>query len=112
MEERWSGRPILSGTADRIREPCELTARSAGATGPTAITPVDAGGAQGPMMLASARGTTRTDLRDVNLVDLVVFTSTVTREQAGQARHEAGTDHDRNTVVAGLVIEGEQPADL
>jgi hypothetical protein len=64
------------------------------------------------MVLARAGWTTRTDLRYMDLIDLVIIASTVPGEQARQPRHKARTDHDWDFVIGGLVVKSEEATDL
>ena len=64
------------------------------------------------MMLSGAGRAAGADLRNVNLLDLIEFTSTMPGEDTTETGHESGAHDNRNAARAGFVIEFEQTTDL
>ena len=59
------------------------------------------------MMLSGAGRAAGADLRNVNLLDLIEFTSTMPGEDTTETGHESGAHDNRNAARAGFVIEFE-----
>ena len=59
------------------------------------------------MMLSGAGRAAGADLRNVNLLDLIKFTSAMPGEDTAETGHESGAHDNRNAASAGFVIEFE-----
>ena len=75
---------------------------------PAAFAPVDGPPSDRPVVLAGAGGPAGARLGHVDLVDPVEAGGPVGGQHAGQSGSEAGTDHQVDAALAGLVVEREQ----
>ncbi len=63
-------------------------------------------------MLSGTGRAAGANLRNMNLLDLIEFTSTMPGEDTTETGHESGAHDNRNATRAGFVIEFEQTTDL
>ena len=63
-------------------------------------------------MLSGTGRAAGANLRNMNLLDLIEFTSTMPGEDTTETGHESGAHDNRNATRAGFVIEFKQTADL